>query len=344
MKNKRFVIILGIALLAGAATYLLVTKKSNKLNNEDWRNFAVEDTAAITKIFLADRIGHQTLLERQSSGKWLTNKKFEARQDLIKILLKTIKEVHTKSRVPKNARENVIKSLATKGIKIEIYTNDDDDPVKVYYVGGETPNNTIGTYMMQEGSPEPFITEILGFEGYLTPRYPADAELWKDPVLFRYKPEDIASVKYNNYDTPAESFELINKDKFDVIVKDANGQPLPVVDKITAQKYLGNFAQLVYEDEATRLSPQVADSVLKSPPFGNLIITDRKGKVTNLVFHRVKDNSGDLAADGKPYPYNPDRFHAHLSHEKNLYVFQYFVWDKATLTGQGATFFLPAKR
>ncbi len=341
MKNKRFLIFLVIALLAGVATYLLVNNKGNKLNSEDWRKFAVEDTAAITKIFLADRTGKQVLIERKSQSRWVVNNKFDARTDLIRMLLKTIKLVHTKSPVAKNSRTKVMKSLSAKGIKVEIYTTDNDDPDKVYYVGGETPNDEIGTYMMLEGSPEPFVTEILGFEGYLTPRYPADEAVWKDPALFRYMPEDIATVKYTNNDNPEQSFEVINNGKYEVTIKDYKGAALPSVDKITAQKYLGNFAHLVYEDEASRLKPAKVDSIINSKPFGNMVITDRKGKIFNLLFYRVEDNSGDLAADGKPYPYNADRFHARLANEKKLYVFQYFVWDKVTLIGQGATFFMP---
>lgn len=340
MKNKRFLIFLVIALLAGIATYLLVNNKSNKLNSEDWRNFAVEDTAAITKMFLADRTGKQVLLERKGPGRWVVNNKFDARNDVINMLLKTVKLVHTKSPVPKNTRTKVMKSLSAKGIKVEIYTGS-SSPEKVYYVGGETPNAEIGTYMMQEGSPEPFVTEILGFEGYLTPRYPADEVIYKDPALFRYMPEDIATVKYINNDNPEQSFEVINNGKYEVAIKDYKGQMLPAVDKITAQKYLGNFAQLVFEDEASRLKPAKVDSIIRSKPFGNMVITDKKGKSFNLLFYRIADISGDLAADGKPYPYDADRFHARLANEKKLYVFQYFVWDKATLTGQGPAFFMP---
>jgi len=192
-----------------------------------------------------------------------------------------------------------------------------------------------------EGSPEPFITEILGFEGYLTPRYPAAESAWKDPVLFRYQPEDIATIKYTNFDNPQEGFELVNQGKYEVIVKDSKGTPLPRVDKITAQKYLGNFSRLAYEDEANGLKPAKVDSIIKTQPFGNMLIADKKGKTINLLFYRIKDNSGNLDEQGNVILYNGDRFHARLANEKKLYVFQYYVWDKALLIGQGPSFFLP---
>lgn len=341
MKNKRFLIFLVIALLAGVATYLLVNNKGNKLNSEDWRNFAIEDTAAITKLFLADKIGNQVLVERKSATQWVVNKKFDARTDVIQILLKTIKLVHTKSPVPKNSRANVMKSLAVKGIKIEIYTKDATEPEKVYYVGGQTPNAETGTYMMQEGSPEPFITEILGFEGYLTPRYPVVERTWKDPALFRYTPQEVASVKFTNYENTNQSFELINNANFDVTIKDAGGKPIPNVDNITAQKYLGNFSRLIYEDESIGLKPAKVDSILNAKPFGNFIITNRKGATINLLFYHIKSTDDAIGDDGKPILYNPDRFHARLANEKKLYVFQFYVWDRAMLNGQGAAFFAP---
>ena len=316
-----------IVLLAATAAIIYFTK-GKAMTDEDWRNFAVEDTAAITKVFLADKSGNKVTAVRKSASEWLVNDKYNARKDVVRILLKTVKLVRTKSRVPKNARQNVLKALSTNGIKVELYTKDDSDPVKVYYVGSETPSQD-GTYMMQEGSPEPFITEIPGFDGYLTPRYPTIEAAWRDPALFRYKPDDIAKIKLEYAEYPAESFEVVNKGNTNVEIKDLSGKVMPNVDRIMAQKYLGTYGNLVFEDEARNLKPAKVDSILSQVPFARLSIVETGGKVVRLSFFHIKNSREEDDENGKPILYNPDRFHARLNDERKLYVFQYYVWDRA---------------
>lgn len=336
--KKPIWIALGIAVLAGLAVFLWITKSGDALANKDWRDFAVDDTASITKLVLADRTGDKTVAERKGKG-WVVNGTIQARADVVNIVLKTIKQVRTKSRVPKNARENVLKSLATKGVKVEIYTKGEDEPVKVYYVGSETPNQE-GTYLMQEGSPEPFIAEIPGFNGYLSPRYPSNPTVWKDPVLFRYKPDEIAKIKINYVEFPSESFELVNTGNQNVTIRNAYGQTLPAVDRIMAQKYLGGYNTLVYEDEARGLSKEKVDSILSKPPFINMQVVDNKNKTINLSFYHIKNASEEYGEDGKLLPYNPDRLHVRVNNENKLYIVQYYVWDRALVP---FTFFAPKK-
>jgi hypothetical protein len=335
--KKPVLIGLIITLLAAAAVFLYIKNQGKAMTDEDWRNFAVEDTSAITKVFLADKSGNKVTAVRKSPTEWVVNDKHAARKDVVRILLKTIKLVRTKSRVPKNSRENVIKSLSVSGIKVEIYTKEDDDPIKVYYVGSETPTQD-GTYMMQEGSPEPFITEIPGFDGYLTPRYPAIESLWRDPALFRYKPDEIKTIRMEYAEFPAESFELVNKGNTVVEIKDLTGKALPNVDRIMAQKYLGTYNNLVFEDEARNLKPAKVDSILSQIPFARMSIVDNKGKTVRLSFFHIKNTRDENDENGKKILYNPDRFHARLNDERKLYVFQYYVWDRALVP---ITFFAP---
>lgn len=327
MKKPIWIGLLVVA-LAAVAVLLYFNNKGKAMTDEDWRNFAVEDTAAITKLFLADKQGNKVLIERKSPAVWMLNGKDVVRKDVIRTLLKTIKQIRTKSRVPKNARQNVLSSLATKGIKIEIYTTDAEEAEKVYYVGSETPTQE-GTYMMQEGSPEPFITEIPGFTGYLTPRYPTTETSWKDPAIFRYKPEEIARIRVSYTDFPQESFQLENKGQANVIITNVAGEALVNVDKIGAQRYLGTYSTLVFEDEARNLKTEKVDSILAQRPFASMDIVDVKGKATKLTFFHIKNTRDELDEKGNPILYNPDRFHARVNDEKKLYVFQYYVWDRA---------------
>src|SRR3972149_10537431 len=171
MKKNRLTIIITIA-LAIIAAYLLYTSKKGTIRQE-LKDFAVEDTSAITKIFMVDMRNNQVTLQKEKPGNWAVNGKYRARNDLIDVLLKTMKNLQVKSPVARAAHDNMVKQLATGAVKVEIYQNNNTNPGKVYYVGGATQDK-YGTYMLLENSSEPFIMSLPYFSGYLTTRYNTD--------------------------------------------------------------------------------------------------------------------------------------------------------------------------
>ncbi len=172
MNRNRIAIIL-VIILGSVSLWLVLNNKKSTLK-KGLRDFALEDTASVTKLFLADKNNRSITLEKQKPGIWRLNNKFFARNDAVNLLLETMKRVEVKSPVGKNAKDVIIKALAAAGVKIEAYNK--DKLVKLYYVGSET-QDMLGTYMLLadpitlENSSVPYITYIPGFDGYLTPRF-----------------------------------------------------------------------------------------------------------------------------------------------------------------------------
>src|SRR5689334_3675906 len=121
MFRKNKVLILVTLVLAVAAVWLITQNQSGTVR-EELRDFAVKDTASITKIFLADRAGKTIELEREGT-RWRLNKKYYARRDAIKVLLETLKSISVRSMIPKAAYNTVIKQLSSGAVKCEVYTN-----------------------------------------------------------------------------------------------------------------------------------------------------------------------------------------------------------------------------
>ncbi len=119
MKKNRIAIVL-VVLLGSLSFWFIINNKKGTIK-ETLRDFAVEDTASINKIFLADKNGHTITLERKSPGLWTVNGKYNARMDAVQTLLYTIKKIDIKEPIGKKAVDNVIKRLAAKAIKCEIY-------------------------------------------------------------------------------------------------------------------------------------------------------------------------------------------------------------------------------
>jgi len=141
--NNRVIIIL-IVVLGSLAAYLFIKDNKGTLK-EELTDFAVEDTAAITKIFLVDKAQKSVTLTRVSNNRWRVNDMYYVRRDLIEVLLKTIRLVEVKSPVSKASRSNVLTRLSSGATKVEIYQGA-EKPMKVYYVGGAT-QNTMGVYV-----------------------------------------------------------------------------------------------------------------------------------------------------------------------------------------------------
>lgn len=325
-KGNYLIIIITLLLLVIAGIFLSNKKTSTLAAGSD--NFAIEDTGKINKIFLADRNGNTVSLEKaKGSGEWVVNKKYPIRKDAIKTLLSTFKNLRVKSPVSKSARNTVIKDIAAVGTKVEIYM--EGNLVKTYYVGRETPDN-LGTYMIEENAPNAFITDIPGFNGYLTPRYITSESEWRSQAIFNYAPGEISKLKLECLEYPENSFEIQvqSMDKFSLL--DGSGKKVLNSEPIEVFSFLSRFQQINYEAFA-KVSEKVRDSVLKSRPIYIYHILDHKGNSTELKIYRKYAIPGEkvqLNAQGKPSPFDTARMYAKMNGVDQLLLIQYFVFDK----------------
>ncbi|MFM7054431.1 MAG: hypothetical protein ACKOX7_06800 [Bacteroidota bacterium] len=114
--KKNSILVLVAVMLAALSAYFIYTNRSGTMSDE-LRDFAFKDTASLTRIFLADKAGKQITLDRKSKEEWTVNGSYWARPDAIKLLLETIHDVEVWSPVGKKAYNNIIKSIAAKGVK-----------------------------------------------------------------------------------------------------------------------------------------------------------------------------------------------------------------------------------
>ena len=213
-----------------------------KLDNE--KNFSISETEKIDKIFLSDRKGNNITLQKDSN-RWTVNNKYNVRDDAISTLLSTIKKISIQRPVPKTGYNNVIKQLATTGVKVEIYYN---KKMKTYTVGGSTSNH-LGTYMLMDNAENPYIVHIAGFNGFLSPRYgiqgyELDINNWRDNTVFKIETEIINEISLIDLEENNNSFTLKTKP---LSLLDINNNDIKYdLDKVI--KYLNNFSQLNSEN------------------------------------------------------------------------------------------------
>lgn len=324
MKKRNLTIILTLVLsLVGAA--IVYFTSSNSTVKPELKNFAVEDTTDVDKIFLADKSSHQVTLTKEGSS-WKVNGKYYARQDMLHNLMDVIRRITVRSIVAKAAQENILKRLASSSIKVEIYKKGELN--KVYYVGSGTQDN-MGSFMLLEGSSAPFICFLPGHHGTVTNFYmPLETE-WRDRVIFNYGVQDMKSVSVSYPSDPANNFTIeIGTDNQPKLRSDATGQYLAKFDTSRVKSYLLEYKNIAFEDFAN-VKKEKMDSVRTSHHLFTVALTERKtGQVRSVKGYRLPLPPGTSNNFGKEIPFDEDRMYGEVSGVDGQVILQYYTFDR----------------
>ena len=327
---KKNLIGLAILLVLGAIALFVYQQRGTGTIKPELHNFAVKDTATVTRIFLADKSGQTILLERQNEKEGTVNKTHKARKDAIDILLKTIKRVEMKAPVAKTAHDNIVRLLAGKSTKVEIYTG--DEKVKTYYVGDATQDNQ-GTYMLIEGSSTPFVCHIPGFVGYLSSRYMTRILEWRDSEIFSYSLPQIAELKVEFHQEPEKSFRITHsKNRVVQLFKNSQKEELVTnMDTVFVKRYLLNYGNIRFEGIQPYDVARV-DSIVNSPPYFTISVTDRNGETTSVTSFRILADPDRLDVDENTLKWDLDRMHGIMNgDDSEVLLIQYFSFDRLTV-------------
>lgn len=328
-RNVKLLLIL--LALAGVVAYFFVNQSNTTLKGE-LREFAYKDTASITRIFLADKSGKRIILDRKSPVEWSVDDQYWARPDAVNLLLKTIHDVEVQSPVGKRAYNNIIKSIAAKGIKVELYVG--ENCVKTYYVGGPTPDQ-FGTYMYVENSTVPFVTHIPGFQGYLTPRYITDRTDWIVKNVFRLNDGELKSLSVADRERKGFAFRIeTTADSKDYQLFDGFDNPVPAVSQDKVIDYLRRYAMLNFEGLEKSLVPAQRDSLRSTTPFRSIVLVKTNGDTARIDLWRrpiTTQTVNKSMEDGTPYPYDIDRMTATINKDTSLVLVQYFSYERLFL-------------
>lgn len=323
MKKTNLIILIILLVLLGVIGIINLLDRPPK--DRVFRDFSVEDTAAVNKIFLADKQDQTLLLERQSDH-WTVNGEYTARKDFVNLLLSTFKRMEVSAPVPKARLDYVLRSIAGSGIKCEIYKN--DRLYKTYYVGGVTEDNT-GTYMIMENSDVPFVVHIPGFSGYLTVRYLPVLNEWRERIVFNYDVRDMHKVYLEYPDEPGESFIAVNhgNNKFDL--KNINGESVSfdfdtmlVKQFISQTKFVG-FESFIREE----LREGIIDSLKSEPMVNKFTVETFDGdKKSMKTYHRPNIDQA-VDDEGVLYDFDLDKLYAVIEDGNQVVIIQYYIID-----------------
>lgn len=347
-KNILWIVIASIVLVV--AIVLVLTQRSGTVD-KSVKEFAVKDTAAITRIFLANAFGDESLLEKNETGQWLLNKKDEVINHNINDLLGAIYNITVKDIVGKSARENISKRMASGATKVEVYYQDHRIKVgklklfkytnkKVYYIGQPTMDN-MGSFAMLEGAEIPCIVYYPGFRGYIGAKFSPLEDSWRSHAVVNLKRSQIQEVLSLDFEKEEHSFRIVRSSERQFDVFNTANERLAPYDTLHLVEFLAEFRELNYENKVKEISEEEKASVLKNK-FKEIQITDIEGNKTVVtMFHLENEfNQEEFEHDiDFMESYNRDRFYAVFNgNVDELYFCQFFVFDRIV---QPIEYFVP---
>jgi hypothetical protein len=301
MKWRSILITALVVVVLGIILYWLNTKSRQSTFSAANTAFAVEDTAAIDEIHLSNLQGQEVILKQQPDQQWMVNDKFQASQSKIQTLLHTIYHVEVKKPVPLESRENVIKSLATQNVQVDIYQ--DDNLVRSYFVGHQTPSE-LGTYMaMNNEDKKPYVTHIPGFYGYLSTRFFCDPDEWRSTLIWNFNPVAIREVNMAYPNGDKEPFHLTKEGENAFAIEHLQkDKKLQNYDLKQVKRYLMNFRDFHcvkdMNDKAKR------DSLLQYSPDARITVRGEKDNKRSLaIYGAFKDAKDTVTSPRKTSNY-----------------------------------------
>lgn len=325
---KKTIVYIVMLLLLGFGVYYFIFKEHDAFAGSE-AGFTIKDTSAIGKIFMADKKGQTILLERKPNG-WILNGKYPVMPSPLNTLMETLLRQTAAFPVPQQAYNTAITVLAGTAVKVEVYDKA-GDKIRVFYVGGQA-NDNAGSYMLMEGAQTPYVVQIPGFPGYLTPRYSTDITDWRDRTVFNVPAAQIASVSVQYPQEPLNSFVMkAGKDgKLTVDVdpvlsngKTVNSRRAEVFSKFFERVYCEGYINGVYK----------LDSIIKSTEKRcdiELITKDGAKQQVAVYWMPLNRRSKNML---KPVPgvddkYDADRYYAVINQAKDTVIIQFGTFDK----------------
>ncbi|MDX2133397.1 MAG: DUF4340 domain-containing protein [Saprospiraceae bacterium] len=285
---KRTLILALLFVVLGIGAWLAIRANARKDTTRiSWdMDFAVQDVSTIHKVFLADKNGNRITLKR-NGDQWICNDKYPVRPTAMQHLMETLQNIVVWYVPAKAAEPEMIRSLATHGIKVELF-NKDGTRIKGYYVGGVT-NDERGTFMMMDGAEQPYVVHLPYFVGQVRVRYMVGEEDWRDRAVFSEKPESIASISVEYPQMKSKSFKVEKMGEAEYAVSpfySTTPTRKTPPRKGVAEAYILQYESLIAE--AFETNNPVRDSVRALVPFAVITVKTTGGKEKQARFWPVE--------------------------------------------------------
>lgn len=276
MKKTNLLIFLAIA-LAAVLIFFLKSKEDNSTLEVEAFHFRITDTASIQKLFIATKAGQSDTLRRTKQG-WKLNGKYLVNKNNINLIMEMLLKMRIKSPVGDKSKNGVVKAIATRHYKVEVYTT--EGLLKSIFIGPSIQTG-LGNYVVEEGSDDPYIVHIPGWNGNLGPRLKVNENQWRNTKLFAVRPAGIQQFTVEYQARPEHSFSIKVDEQGSVGIErvDETLPPLIEPDDQSAKEVLFNANKLHLKGFTKSPSAELIDSVRNVfPKVANMELVKKSGQ------------------------------------------------------------------
>lgn len=322
MKNRTLILLAAFVVLGGLTFWFLNRNDKTTKNLEVPEMRFKQNPESVYKIFIADRTGNKTTLERKETY-WLYNGKYKANPNIMDNLLRIIGGMRMQFIPTKASIPNIVKDLATIGIKVELYDKN-NDLLTAYYVGGMT-NNEYGTYMIKEGSDQPYVMELPSLQGGLRGLFTLKGDQWRDKSIFS---EDSKKINFVSVEYPKQrgnSFKIEKKGEDYEVTPFYDLTPKIKKPKLDGyvESYLLGFEKVIAENFENQYEKK--DSIRALLPFSIVTMRNDEGVEKVVRYFPIDaDRRDDIT--GQPIPIQ--RYHADINNGEDFVLVQDRLTDK----------------
>ena len=300
--NKKILKPLFIIVVAISAFTLLW---KNLDNTSDWdpNLFALQNPASVDRmVFTPNNEKVKPIEFVRINGDWFIKIKNDlvlADSSNISMLLNwAMPRLKIKMPVSDQQKKHVVAAMAHDATKATFFIN--NKPVHTIYVGGSTQDN-MSTYMFYPDTDRPCIVEIPGFQGYLTPYFMTDPNIWKSPLLIHSETHEIRQLHVYYPHQPQNSFSLNQQYEQLTLTDYKTNKVIPAKSSLMAGYLLfsKDFTREIGPVPAINNAVAMKDSILRSKPLAILEYVYTNGKKISLTI--IPQNSfEDILIDAKP--------------------------------------------
>jgi len=248
--------------------------------------FGVADKESIHKI-VVKRQNDQIVFQKKDNNNWMLNDTYLADEGVFSNMINVIHKMRMKSIPSKNATENIKESIKNGGIKVEVFDKNDKN-LRTFYIATDMQSGD-GTYMLLEGSNQPYAMELPALDGGLRSRFEQPLRNYRDKTIYRESAGSIKSISVNYPKDIKSSFQI------NLINENYELSPLdPLTEKMEKlynpnkiKTYLDYFEQMGAEGFANDYVAK--DSVRALIPFCTIHIEKKDGKVLKYSYWSYDD-------------------------------------------------------
>ena len=338
MKKNRLAIIITSLLIVIAAVLLWNNRYLTSLRGDAY-DFTVRDTASVTRLFFADKSGNHVLLSRTDEG-WKVNEKYDAQPKMVNNMLYTLDKMRIKMPVSLASHDNVITRMAGTNTKVEVYQIvprinlfnkvklfPHEKLTKVFYIGDVTQDNS-GTYVLKEGADKAYIVHLHGFRGFISSRFSANQEDWRDHKIISENISNIASVKLEFNNNPENSFILNENGRYKYEMKRLNDESNVNIDTVRVLNLLTSFSDVRFEAFLTDITKERRDSIINSPYQERLTLTTKDGRQEVVRTYTMRIDASAFGFTENDWDDDPDHKYAYIENNDELVMIQDFAFGK----------------